>query len=209
MEITEHGIRQYSATIDGIRDDHVNRYLYAARVVRERAGRDQPLLDAGCGCGYGARLLAEETGAFVSGIDHSEEAIRYAQQHYAHALVDYRQTTFGGAVDYRWAATVMFEVIEHAEDAPDFLARMSAQCPWLVGSVPNEAVVPFTPGKSNRDHYRHYTPIEIMQELDRAGWEAVQIGSQAGKKGAAAAVREGDLSGRTLVFVAKSKRAKQ
>jgi len=55
---------------------HLARYLWASREVRERA-----VLDAACGVGYGTAMMAEEGKATrVVGLDLSPEAIDQARK---------------------------------------------------------------------------------------------------------------------------------
>ena len=200
-------IRQQAPTLDGIRDDHVARYRYAAAQARTHG--IICAVDVGCGVGYGSWILATEAGLIVSGYDRDADCIAYGDVHYRHhsifrAIADL--ATFK-MPDHppRVRMLAAFEIIEHSADAPAFIARAARGAWLLVGSVPNQEVVPFVPGKVNAEHVRHYTPAEIRAELDAAGWQVVMLGCQTAKRGAAAGVREDTTAGRTLVFVAESK----
>src|SRR3546814_15557036 len=47
-------------SLEGIRDDHVARYRFAAEQLRAHGCRlDNRVVDAGAGCGYGTFILAE------------------------------------------------------------------------------------------------------------------------------------------------------
>ena len=85
------------------------------------------------------------------------------------------------------------------------MARVSKHARYLFGSVPNENVLPFARGGWNSEHYRHYTPRQITEELEQAGWSIEVIGSQCGKHGNQAAINTDNTNGRTIVFMAKSK----
>ncbi len=209
-------LRQVARTLAGIREDHLARYRLAVAEAKKR-GLDYAC-DFGCGIGYGCSILAKEGGLiWVNGYDRNFEAINFAHEHYDHPDVCYFASDIAVLRDPKAWPNYMrdplrtlitaFEIIEHTEAAPEVLAA-SAQKAWLlVGSVPNEEVVPFRPGRGiNPEHYRHYTASEIRAELDFAGWRVVFMGCQTGKTGAGAVVRpHGDAAlGRTLVFVAKS-----
>lgn len=198
-------IRQMRPTVEEIRDDHVARYRYAAKFAQE-VGVSRHVWDVGCGCGYGAYILASEGGRSVMACERDPSVTAYAEEHYTYPGLSFKTADFtqmdpSHLVD----VLVMFEVVEHSDQAPAFLARASRRVPYLVGSVPNENVVPFKGGRAiNPEHYRHYTAQEIEEELRRCGWGLIEIGSQAGKKGADAAINTKSTKGRTLVFRARS-----
>lgn len=204
-------VRQQAPTLDGIRDDHLARYRWAVTQAQERGLTWAH--DAGCGVGYGSWILAEEAGLWVLGYDREPAAVEYAQAHYRHRKVvrgvrelhDTWPVHAGDIGVPQLGMVVAFEIIEHSAAAPAFLARAAPCASLLVGSVPNQDVVPFVPGKVNAEHVRHYTPSEISVELEEAGWRVVMLGCQTGKRGPGARVREDTTAGRTLVFVAESK----
>lgn len=187
--------RQQAPTVAEIRDDHVARYRFALGALEE----GEKAIDLGCGCGYGASILAGKV-AKVTAIDADGEAIDYAKAHYAADNIVFRTGRAEGARLPKADAVIAFEVIEHVEDAAAVLARLAKAAPVLIGSVPNEDVVPFATA-NNPYHIRHFTPAELRDVLKAGGWNHVEIRSQKGKRGAEASVEPGE-GGRTLVFVA-------
>jgi SAM-dependent methyltransferase len=107
----------------GLWYEHIARYLLAADFVSGKR-----VLDAGCGAGYGADLLAARGAGFVLGVDISRDAVAYAVAHYARPNLEYRTwdvTTAGAGIDAsggRFEMIVSFEVIEHLQDPDAFLA---------------------------------------------------------------------------------------
>ncbi len=215
-------VRQVAPRLEDIRADHLARYRFAAAEARRRGL--SWCFDIGCGVGYGSWILAEESGLVVFAYDRDEESIEYAEEHYRHILVlpevrDLKTlriwtpaatrlspgATSGKVGVQAFGMVAAFEIIEHSRSAPAFLAYAARRTWLLVGSVPNQELVPFTPGKVNPEHYRHYTADEIRAELDAAGWRVVMLGGQTGKHGAGAVVHRETAGARTLVFVAKSK----
>ena len=194
--------RQMSPTLAGIRDDHVERYRFAAREINRRGLVN--VMDVGCGCGYGSYIMAQSE-LKVDAFDLDPDAIAYGENHYNHPLITRSGLAVVDFKEFFDSALAMFEIIEHVREAPVFLSHASKFCRLLILSVPNENAVPFGPG-SHPQHYRHYTPEEICEELDNAGWRPVFEGSQKGKRGKEAEIIETDLSGRTLVVVAEPKR---
>ena len=56
---------------------HLSRYSYACKFVR-----DKDVCDVACGTGYGSKMMLDSGVRTVRGIDVSEEAIKYASEHY-------------------------------------------------------------------------------------------------------------------------------
>lgn len=184
------GERQVAETIDGIRADHVARYRFAAeRLAGAR------VLDAGCGVGYGASLLAA-AGCTVKAVDIDAETVEYARAHYGHpritwAAADIRHVTFRLN---DWA--VCLEALEHLDRPGLALRRFPDR---LIASVPNEAVVPIRPGRF-RHHVRHYTPDAFGCLLEGAGYAIDAWWSQADLGGAPPTP---GTAGRTIIAVAR------
>jgi len=118
-------------------NEHISRYAFAATLT---AGRKR-VIDAGCGTGYGTRMLAAR-GRQVFGIDNSSDAIDYAVRKYSSRGICF----FGGSVEALPLADnaadliVAFEVIEHLAVWRDFLLethRVLAPEGILVVSTPN------------------------------------------------------------------------
>ena len=107
-------------TEPGIVALHRKRYEFALPLC---AGRD--VLDAGCGVGYGAALLAERARRVV-GVDVDPDAIAYARDRYGAGNVEFHE----GDVqeldlgDASFDVVCSFETIEHVPDRDAFLAEM-------------------------------------------------------------------------------------
>jgi SAM-dependent methyltransferase len=139
--------------------EHVSRYAWCAPLADGRR-----VLDAGCGTGYGAALLAERPGATVTGIDVSEEAIAGCQAAYgeraAFLVADVLELPFE---DDSFDFIACFEVIEHvdAERATDELRRVLAPGGHLAVSTPNREVYP----EGNPFHVREFLRDEFDELL--------------------------------------------
>ena len=136
---------------------HVARYLLAASLA---AGRR--VLDAGCGVGYGAKIISAAGAASVVGVDLSADAIAAAR-----ALTPDNTTFVVGdlrGLDMPSASfdlVVCFEVLEHIveqEAVMDELARLTAPGGVLLASSPNRDV--YLPG--NPHHIRELVPEELL-----------------------------------------------
>jgi SAM-dependent methyltransferase len=150
--------------------EHKARYWWAAGVVEGKR-----VLDAGCGVGYGAQILADGGAQSVAGVDREKEAIELAQRSYADGRVEYgvadlaRLSFESGTFD----VVVCFEVIEHVVDRTAVLAelkRVLADKGLLIVSSPNRRV--YLPG--NPHHVHEYEPEELRKELS-AFFEGVDL----------------------------------
>ncbi len=139
--------------------EHVARYAWSAPLA---AGRR--VLDAGCGTGYGAALLAGQQDAQVTGIDVSEEAIDACRAHYGEQVTftvgDVLDLPF---VDDSFDFVACFEVLEHvdAERATDEIRRVLAPGGHLAVSTPNREVYP----EGNPFHVREFLRDEFAELL--------------------------------------------
>jgi SAM-dependent methyltransferase len=140
--------------------EHVSRYRWAAQAANGRT-----VLDAGCGTGYGSRLLAEAGARKVVGVDNAEgvlEAVAPAMPEPVRLQAgDLRKLEFG---DGTFELVVCFEVIEHLADpftVLDELVRVLAPGGLLLVSSPNRGV--YQPG--NPHHMHEFVPSELEAEL--------------------------------------------
>lgn len=166
--------RQYG-DIEHIRRDHVQRYIFAA----QRLSGVGSVLDLACGCGYGSWLL-QASGAKVTGVDISHEAIAYAEKYYPGPTYC-RQAAEETTGTYE--ALVSFETLEHL-DRPEVV--LAIQAPVIIASVPNEERYPFSPEVFASDKYphkRHYTPKEFEDLLNSCGFEVTEKFCQPTKQG--------------------------
>lgn len=145
-----------------IEAEHLVRYVWAAGYAK---GRE--VLDAGCGAGYGARLLLGEGAKRYVGIDVAEEVVRAAQERYR----DDPATEFqvGDVTDLPFEdatfdAVICFETLEHLSNQPDALRevkRVLRADGLLLASSPNRLEYP--PG--NPHHARELSHDEFLALL--------------------------------------------
>jgi SAM-dependent methyltransferase len=141
--------------------EHFARYLWAARFCEGRR-----VLDAGCGIGYGAAILARAGARQVTAVDIAEPIIEVARQ----SVPDTVQCDVGDLVSLSYPnasfdLVVCLEVIEHVEDRDavlDELKRVMSPDALLLVSSPNrDRYVPGNP------HHRHeYVPTELRKTLE-------------------------------------------
>jgi len=136
----------------------LERHLAAYRFARERA-RGRTVLDAGCGEGYGAALLAE-TADRVVGVDR-DEAIRVAAARHPGSRLQFRAADLERlTLGERFDLVVSFQVIEHLPDPAGFLRALAA-C-----TAPGGELIVTTPNRlmsvsENPYHLREWTAPEL------------------------------------------------
>lgn len=149
---------------------HLLAYQFAARFCRNKN-----VLDAGCGEGYGAALLAEAASAVV-GADISEAAVRHAGEKYVRENLGYRvmDVTRLAFPDDSFDVVVSFQVIEHLNNADGFLEdikRVLKKDGRAIISTTTKA--PASGQTLGKYHVREYRHDEFMDLLD-AHFEKVE-----------------------------------
>ncbi len=151
-------IRPRDAAGHSYRDDFA--YLAYAALYDYAAAQVENLrvLDAGCGLGFGSRILAQ-TACTVTAIDVDKTALRHARQHYQHPNLQFLQADAcrSGFADRTFDAIVCLEVIEHLPaDMMTALmrewTRLLAPQGLIILSTPNQPVydrISRTPGHIN------------------------------------------------------------
>ena len=152
-----------------VRPDHLARYE-AARHWLVSNGTTGHVLDAGCGVGYGAALLAEKV-AQVTAVDASADAEALHKKHFARDNVDFLcANLFEAALAPTYDAVVSFEFLEHIEKAERAVKLFGTLSRVLICSTPNEDVRPHKQEPVNPFHVRHYTPGDFENLLAAGGY---------------------------------------
>lgn len=134
-------------------------------------GRD--ILEAGCGEGYGADLIAD-VAARVIGLDYDEGAVAHVRARYPR--VDARTGNLAALplADAAVDVVVNFQVIEHLWDQGQFIAecaRVLRPGGTLMVSTPNR--ITFSPGRDtpiNPFHTRELNAAELTELLVEGGF---------------------------------------
>lgn len=99
---------------------HAASYQFA-----EKFCADRRVLDLGCGSGYGASWIAKVASS-VHAVDISEEAVRYAAEHYARTNLEFSRIDPDRSLPFQdksFDVVLSFQVIEHVVDHHAYLAE--------------------------------------------------------------------------------------
>jgi 2-polyprenyl-3-methyl-5-hydroxy-6-metoxy-1,4-benzoquinol methylase len=164
------GLRPFSESVwPGVRNDlfvaHESIYRYFGGRVR---GLD--VLDAGCGTGYGSRILAESGARHVIGIDLDRQNVRYARKHYGSGEVEFEvadmeRLSFGeGSFD----AAIATNSVEHLREPAAFFDSLSRML--RADGLALVAVPPIYTGADSTEHsaiHYHRTNLTVAQWTQR------------------------------------------
>jgi 2-polyprenyl-3-methyl-5-hydroxy-6-metoxy-1,4-benzoquinol methylase len=155
------GEREIGTKLEDFSNDHINRYNFAKYFIRA----NDTVLDAACGVGYGSHLLADRASR-VDAIDYSNEAVKYAKEHWQRDNIRYIQ---GNLLDenaypkgHKYHVIVSFETIEHLKGDNVFVKLISERLldgGIFIVSAPNADILKV---EDNPWHERHYTPEEFI-----------------------------------------------
>ena len=196
MNHNANAVRQWEPALAGISAHHIKRYLFAANRVRPQ----MRVLDAACGCGYGAWLLHCLKG-YVDALDMESEAIKYGNAYYPGPRYVQADITRFKARSFSYDLVTSFETIEHLKEPHGFLRSLESAT--LIASVPNQELYPFNQENFKGDdypHQRHYTPGEFETLLAECGFVTTERWCQTDKQHSD--VRPG-TNGKFLVYVAQ------
>ena len=147
--------------------EHWHRYAFALELARGRH-----VLDAACGEGYGAALLAR-TAESVLGVDLSLEAVEHAQARYGGPRLRFRQSdvrTLDGVEDASMDLVVSFETLEHLAEHDALLSAFSRVLKpegLLLISTPDRHTYTDLTGENNPHHVRELYREEFEALLSR------------------------------------------
>jgi 2-polyprenyl-3-methyl-5-hydroxy-6-metoxy-1,4-benzoquinol methylase len=143
------------------------------------------VLDVGAGIGYGSAILADApTVESVVSFERSPESLEYAKAHYDRGNIARHEVDLDG-VDLFTGSGAMadsataFEIIEHLARPEPLLTSLPAE--RLFASVPNEAVIPYSP-EIAPFHQRHYTKAQFEALLQATGWRVNRWYGQQGRE---------------------------
>jgi len=146
------------------------------RLAPRCAGRE--VLEAGCGEGYGADLIAGVARRVIA-VDYDEAAVGHVRGRYPRVEVMRANLAELPLPDASVDVVVNFQVIEHLWDQPQFVAecaRVLRRSGLLMMSTPNR--ITFSPGRDtpiNPFHTRELNAGELTELLVDGGFSQVSM----------------------------------
>ncbi|WP_134427134.1 class I SAM-dependent methyltransferase [Mycobacterium ulcerans] len=146
------------------------------RLAPRCEGRD--VLEAGCGEGYGADMIADVARRVVA-VDYDEAAVAHVRHRYPRVEVMQANLADLPLPDASMDVVVNFQVIEHLWDQGQFVrecARVLRPSGVLMVSTPNR--ITFSPGRDtpiNPFHTRELNAAELTELLLEAGFAEVTM----------------------------------
>ena len=139
---------------------HLAAYIYASELAK-----DQSVLDAGCGEGFGTVTLVDAA-ASVLGVDYSNEAIEACRKKWDKPNLSFRRLdlTDPQGFEEQFDLVLNFQVLEHIENEPPFLEGLKARI------KPGGRLMLTTPNilktfSENPYHVREYTGDQLRALL--------------------------------------------
>ncbi len=169
-------------TLPGIADETYwyERHVVAYRFAASRAA-GRTVLDAGCGEGYGAAIIAGAGAASVSAVDLDPVTVDHVRRRYPQVEATVAELGDLSFPPASFDLVVSFQVIEHVWDVPAYLAslrRVLRPGGELLVSTPNRLT--FTPDSDvpvNPFHVTEFSPDELRRSIADAG---LQVGALLG-----------------------------
>lgn len=157
-----------------IRAEHLARYRFAAKVIRQKYFHT--IYDIACGDGYGTKILSRACHA-VYGFDISEAFLDIARAKYEDKQIRYVHVDITKEIplqEKRPDCVVSFETLEHVQEPEKLLASFGELLPtggYLILSTPNAKMEPKKHGKSkNPFHVSIFTKEQLIQAVLEAGF---------------------------------------
>ena len=173
-----------------IRPDHLERYNFACKKIKEVIAKPSDILDIGCGIGYGSFIMHNMLNCGVDCIDKSPvahgvylEAFSDKAPRINYIVEDFTQLN-PDRLPASYDAVVSFEFIEHIPPnlAHSVFDLAGEKTNLFICSSPNERVRPHQLPPVNEFHYKHYTPEEFEGMGRQAGFTDVDFFCQTSGK---------------------------
>jgi SAM-dependent methyltransferase len=166
-------------TVPGLAEENYwfRRHEVVYRRLADRCA-DRDVLEAGCGEGYGADLIADVARSVVA-LDYDELTVAHVRARYPRVDVRHGNLAALPLPDASVDVVVNFQVIEHLWDQPQFVsecARVLRPGGVLLVSTPNR--ITFSPGRDtpvNPFHTRELNASELTELLVDGGFTVASM----------------------------------
>ena len=197
------GERQVGTTLNEIRKDHLNRYIFASQYITKP---NAIVTDAACGVGYGSYVLAQNPNThLVQSLDISSDALTHAQQYFNDEKIEFKiKNLEDESLDDLQKADyfISFETIEHLPTPEKYIAKIARNLKddgVFIGSTPNETIMPFIQ-QNFLFHTRHFTVKQLDEILKKNGFNTIEYFQQ--KREEPSEIQSIE-NGHYIIFVAK------
>lgn len=166
-------------TIPGLAEENYwfRRHEVVYRRLADRCA-DRDVLEAGCGEGYGADLIAD-VARRVIGLDYDESTVAHVKARYPRVDIRHGNLAELPLDDASVDVVVNFQVIEHLWDQAQFVSecfRVLRPGGVFLVSTPNR--ITFSPGRDtplNPFHTRELNAAELTELLETAGFAVEDV----------------------------------
>lgn len=168
-EITDGGERVTHLYPNDCYFAHLSIYHFASRFCQ-----DGVVLDAGSGAGYGSAYLATHGAQFVQGIDISEKAVRFSQEHFQYPNLVYQTMSLENISGFpQRSCDLIFSsnTLEHIADVSAFFRAawrlLKPEGVLLISVPPITRDVDWAENIANRYHLNIWTPRQWEYMLNQ------------------------------------------
>lgn len=161
-----------------VKEGSIRRYELAANYLRKSGLTNGIILDVGCSCGYGCRILNNGLpgGVKIIGVDRDSTRLQHAVDNYSQDVLAFVNSNFTQPTPFKnngnIGAVTCFEVIEHNEKPDELLNGIHgvlAHSGLLFLSTPNGSNVAKKESKK-KDHFCSLTQDELVGLLKSNGF---------------------------------------
>lgn len=138
--------------------------------------KGKKILDAGCGCGLGSWIWANNGADYIEAYDFSKEALNFAQKNYSSQKIKFRQLDFNiekiPRTNY-FDIVCSIEVIEHLKNYNFYFRNIYHSLKKggiLFLTTPNALLSP----QNNQFHIKEFTPQELEELLKKYDFEIIE-----------------------------------
>ena len=159
------GERQIRNNMYEVEWNHKWRYCKALNYIT----KDDVVLDAGIGCGFGSNILSL-LAKKVIGVDDSLEAINYANKVWKQPNIEFSHVDLL-QLSEKVDVVCAFEIIEHLKDDKLLFEKFKELNPkYIILSTPHDSV----PTSRSAWHWRHYSQEDIDNLFKEIGYKTIE-----------------------------------
>jgi SAM-dependent methyltransferase len=145
------------------------------------------VLDIGCGTGRWS-VIAARKAKYVLGIDYDPINLGIARNHDTNAEFILGDITSGLFLESNFDVALLIHILEHLDRPDEMLKILRALCSTLIIEVPDRESNPLNWARmdlgldyyTDADHLREFNASELIELLDKTGWNKTSMLSKGG-----------------------------